>query len=191
MVTLFSAFECLSYHPPLLPTPKKKVHTIPTVSHSPPTALKQGQKHMNQSVSCFFLHCPPSSVWVKLPQGTFPDHHKQAFSFFALISNYKVMQWPHTRSLISKRFWFFGSAEHWHFFLKWPRSTPPDQIKLIFLSFTTWLSSTNQHSIAIQECNRKNHEELQLTDIFPFTSHCPRNCTCFLHNYLYSSFLLS
>ena len=87
--------------------PKKKVHKIPTVPHLPPTAPKQCQEYINQSVTYWFSQYPPSLVWVKSPQARLTDHHKQDFSFLAPTSDYRVIQWPPTRWPISKQFWLF------------------------------------------------------------------------------------
>ena len=42
--------------------------------------------------------------------------------------------------------------------------------------------------VIIQACNRRNHEAFQLTDIFPFTNHSPRDYTHFFHNHRYTYF---
>ena len=57
-----------------------------------------------------------------------------------------------------------------------PRTFPSKRIKPIRLSFTTWLSSTNQDPIIIQAYNPSDHNAFQL-NIFPFTNLHPRDHT--------------
>lgn len=133
---------------PALLYPKKKIYTIPTVQYPPCIVVKRRQKHMNQSISYWHLQSQPSLVRVKSPQAIITDHHKHDFSFLPPTSTYKVIiQWPPTRSSISKQFWLFWSAEQGRLFLKRSRTTPANRRKLIRLSFTTGLFSTNQHPI--------------------------------------------
>ena len=94
-----------------------------------------------------------------------------------------------TRSPISKQFWpFFGSADQGFFLLKWPWTSPPNRRKPNHLSFTTWLSSTNQNLTIFQACNCRNHKAFQLTVIFPFSSQCPHDYTRFFYIYCYLIF---
>ena len=85
-------------------------------------------------------------------------------------------------------FGLFWYADQRPFLLKRPRSRLSNWRKLILLSFSTWLSLTNQNSITIQAWNRRNHEPFQLTDIFPFTNQWPRTYTHFFYNHRYLCF---
>ena len=82
----------------------------------------------------------------------------------------------------------FESKDQGRFLLKRPRTSPSNRRKLICLSFTTWIPSTNQNRIIIQVCNRRNNEAFQLTHMFHFTSQRPRDYTRFFHNYRYLFF---
>ena len=96
--------------------------------------------------------------------------------------------WDLTEAISIHSFTYFQATDQGRFLLKRPRNSPPNRRKLTYLSFTTWLSSTNQNPTTIQACNRRNDKAFQLTDIFPFTSQCPREYTRFFHNYHYLIF---
>ena len=147
-IRIFSARELPSYNPPSPSLPKEKdIYN----SNSPVPSLhyrKTRPETHEPIISYWYLQSQPSLVRVKSPQAIITDHHKHDFSFLPPTSTYKVIiQWPPTRSSISKQFWLFWSAEQGRLFLKRSRTTPANRRKLIRLSFTTGLFSTNQHPI--------------------------------------------
>ena len=125
------------------------------------------------------------------PQARLIDIHEQDFSFLAPTSNYKVIQWPPNRSPVSKRFWLFSICRPRSFLSKTVKNLSSQPEKTNPPVLTRWLFSANQNPKITQACNRRDHEDFQLTDIFHFTSRCSHDYTCFLHNYRYSNFLLS
>ena len=144
-------------------------------------------------VTFFLLNFLFSTLLSMSEVSTSKIHWYPLARFLISCSNLKLQS--HTMTThpftVSKRFWLFSICRPRSFLSKRVKNLSSQPEKTNPPVLTTWLFSANQNPIIIQACNRRDHEDFQLTDIFHFTSWCSHDYTCFFHNYRCSNFLLS